>query len=84
MPLYEYKCLACGDQFELLILRASQSVACPKCQSESIERLISSFAVSSQASHESSVAAARRHNARLNSKLDPDKPRVQIDHPHLH
>jgi putative FmdB family regulatory protein len=84
MPLYEYKCLLCGDQFELLILRASQQAACPACQSPSVERLISSFAVSSQASHETSVAAARRYNAKLNARQEPDKPRVQIDHPHLH
>src|SRR5262249_37099327 len=84
MPLYEYRCLGCGHQFELLLLRSSQAAACPACQSESVERLVSSFAVSSQASHDASVAAARRHNAKLNAKQDPDKPRVQIDHPHLH
>jgi putative FmdB family regulatory protein len=84
MPLYEYKCLACGHQFELLILRAAQPIACTACSSESVERLLSLFAVSSDASRQSSVASARNTNARLNSKQDPDKARIQIDHKHQH
>jgi putative FmdB family regulatory protein len=84
MPLYEYKCLACGHQFELLILRQSQQPVCPTCSAESVEQLISSFAVKSDAGRESSTAKARKHNAKLNSKQDPDKPRIQIDHRHQH
>src|SRR5437870_9349458 len=84
MPLYEYKCLACGHQFELLILRASQPVACPACATESVEKQISLFAVNSESSHQASEASARKYNAGLNAKQDPDKPRVQIDHPHQH
>jgi putative FmdB family regulatory protein len=84
MPLYEYKCLACERQFELLILRAGQPIACPACSSDSVERLLSLFAVSSDASRQSSEASARKRNAELNKKQDPDKPRVQIDHSHQH
>ena len=84
MPLYEYKCLACERQFELLILRASQTVACPACSSESVERLLSLFSVSSDASRQSSVASARKRNAELNSTQNPDKARIQIDHSHQH
>jgi putative FmdB family regulatory protein len=84
MPLYEYKCVGCGHQFELLILRQSQRPACPACSSESVEQLVSSFAVNSDAKRETSTASARKYNERLNSKQDPDKPRVQIDHPHQH
>ena len=46
MPLYEYRCAACGKTFE--ILRRFQDtdlgLKCPKCLSEEIERIISSFA----------------------------------------
>lgn len=84
MPLYEYKCLACGHQFELLILRQSQTFACPACASASLERLLSMFAVSSDSSRQTSEASARRRNLELNTRQDPDKPRVQIDHTHQH
>ena len=84
MPLFEYKCQACGRQFEVLMLRPSQAVECPACSSTSVERLMSMFAVNSEARRESSVASARKHNEKLNKKQDPDKPRVQIDHPHQH
>ena len=35
MPLYEYNCLDCDSQFELLI-RASETPACPHCEGEQL------------------------------------------------
>lgn len=84
MPLYEYRCLVCGHVFELLILRQSPQPVCPACAAESVEQLISSFAVNSEAKRDASTASARKFNEKLNSKQDSDKPRVQIDHRHQH
>ena len=84
MPLYEYKCLGCGNQFELLILKSEQKAACPTCQSELVERVLSMFAVSSDASRQASTAKAYAHNNRLNAKQEPDKQRIQIEHKHQH
>lgn len=84
MPLYEYKCTGCGNQFELLILKASQPVACPSCGGDSVERLLSMFAVSSESSRQASTAAAYKYNNKLNAKQEPDKQRVQIEHKHQH
>ena len=84
MPLYEYKCTGCGHQFELLILKASQPVACPECAGKSVERLLSMFAVSSDASRQASTASAYKHNNELNARQEPDKPRIQIEHKHQH
>ena len=84
MPLYEYRCSGCGHQFELLILKASQPIACPSCASESVERLLSMFAVSSEASRQASTASAYKHNNKLNAKQEPDKQRIQIEHKHQH
>ena len=47
MPLFEYRCLACDSQFELLV-RGSDVPACPSCASTSLERMLSLFAVSSE------------------------------------
>lgn len=46
MPLYEYRCEACGHRFEVLqkMGAGSQGIACPKCGSEQVKRLLSTFA----------------------------------------
>jgi putative FmdB family regulatory protein len=59
MPLYEYQCRACGHGFEALV-RNSQQPACPACHSVDIERLLSSFGVSSEARSHSTLQSARR------------------------
>jgi putative FmdB family regulatory protein len=85
MPLYEYRCAGCGHQFELLVMKASPpAIACPSCASDSVERLLSTFAASSDASRQASTASAYRYNNKLNAKQEPDKPRVQIEHKHQH
>jgi putative FmdB family regulatory protein len=84
MPLYEYKCSGCGHQFELLILKAAQPAACPACNSEAVERLLSTFGVSSAASRQTNTASAYKYNNALNAKQEPDKQRIQIEHKHQH
>jgi putative FmdB family regulatory protein len=46
MPLYEYRCRTCGQPFEMLrkMQDADRGLICPECQSEEVERLLSSFA----------------------------------------
>lgn len=40
MPLYEYECQKCEHTFEKLVSN-SDTVACPKCQSDRLLRLLS-------------------------------------------
>lgn len=49
MPLYEYKCGSCEQPFELLVASPAlaDSVVCRYCGSDSVRRLISSFAAHS-------------------------------------
>jgi len=84
MPLYEYRCLGCGHQFEVLVMRASDAIACPSCASDTVERMLSMFAVSSEASRQSSRSKAYAHNNKLNARQEPDKQRIQIEHKHQH
>ncbi|MCL4458735.1 MAG: zinc ribbon domain-containing protein [Chloroflexi bacterium] len=44
MPLYEYKCMNCGQRFERVI-RSNEPVKieCPDCGSERVQRLVSVF-----------------------------------------
>lgn len=45
MPLYEYRCQDCGERFELIrrYQDADRDLGCPHCQSERVQRQISSF-----------------------------------------
>ena len=44
MPLFEYKCLKCGNTFEQIVMGEREAVACPKCDG-AVEKLISSFSI---------------------------------------
>jgi len=43
MPIFEYRCSACGDDFELLV-RSDTAVACPECGSRKVDKKLSTFA----------------------------------------
>ncbi len=45
MPIFEYKCNACGEDFEKLVF-GSQTVICPQCDSEDIRKKFSTFGMS--------------------------------------
>ena len=81
MPIYEYRCLACGHQFEALV-RATDTPVCVSCQSTELERLLSMFAVSSESTRQSSLSLARKKNKKvLRDKAIADQE--EIDH-HRH
>jgi len=46
MALYEYKCAACEERFDLMrpMSAADEPAACPECGSEDSRRVISNFA----------------------------------------
>ena len=47
MPIFEYRCSACGDEFEQLVLNSSPVTGCLSCGSEDIEKMMSISSVSS-------------------------------------
>jgi putative FmdB family regulatory protein len=56
MPLFEYRCESCGHRFEQLT-RAGVTPSCPKCQGEQLQKQLSTFAVSVQASGARNIPA---------------------------
>ena len=79
MPLYEYDCLKCRQRFEILV-RGPQTIACPSCGHDGVERVISAFAVSPDGIREANISSARKQNL----ALERDKQRGQTDHLHDH
>ena len=62
MPYYPYRCLDCKKRFEIFLTYDEygvRAVACPHCQSDRIQRLISR------------VRVARSEESRLDSLADP-------------
>lgn len=46
MPIFEYQCSDCDTKFEELVFSSNNSVQCPSCKSEKVDKLISSFSAS--------------------------------------
>ncbi len=59
MPLYDFVCRACSHQFEALV-RPGSVTACPSCQSQDLERQVSSFAVSTADRRQAAAAESRK------------------------
>ncbi|MDO8795040.1 MAG: zinc ribbon domain-containing protein [Vicinamibacterales bacterium] len=57
MPLYEYVCQTCAHRFELLV-RGSDTPACPTCQGQALERQLSVFAAHTAGATPRAAAAA--------------------------
>jgi putative FmdB family regulatory protein len=47
MPVYEYRCDACGEVFDLFVRSSKQQPVpvCPKCESDKVRKNISLFGV---------------------------------------
>lgn len=60
MPIYEYHCAACADDFELLVksVEAGKHVACPACDSAEVSKKFSTFAASTSGSADTSFTPA--------------------------
>ncbi len=45
MPIYEYQCQDCKEDFEVFVISVSKAneVECPKCHSRNVKRKISLF-----------------------------------------
>ena len=63
MPLYEFDCSSCGHRFEALV-RGTAAPSCPACGSQELQRILSSFAVSSADTRRAALKDGRKHQAK--------------------
>ena len=47
MPLYEFKCCDCGEEFEVLVLDSGEIIKCVSCDSKNIGKQFSTFGLGS-------------------------------------
>ncbi len=78
MPIFEYRCRECGEQFECLILRSSGPPRCPVCDSRELEKLISLHVVSSDYTRKRARQSARAHASGIRREKQHE------DHKELH
>jgi putative FmdB family regulatory protein len=61
MPIYEYSCKTCGNEFELLV-RGEMTPECPSCKSQELERAISLPRIKSETTQGLAMRAAKKRD----------------------
>jgi len=79
MPIYEYRCGGCGHEFEQLI-RPGDVAACPSCNGQTLERLLSHCAVSSD--HTRSLNFKKARAAAKVVQRDKDVAQAEYEKKH--
>jgi putative FmdB family regulatory protein len=64
MPLYDFRCRACGHEFEALLRPPENNVSCPACRHADVERMLSAFAVSTDERRSAAAKASREAQIR--------------------
>jgi len=57
MPVYEYHCPRCGDDFEMLVYSTTK-VACPKCKCAKPDKKMSTFGMAGSSEKGGSLASS--------------------------
>ena len=74
MPIYEYRCRACGHAFEALV-RGTDAPVCAACAATDLERLVSLFAVDSDGTRQT----ARDKSLAKSVKRQHDKDVADVE-----
>ena len=80
MPIFEYECRACGHQFEYLVLPTSPAPACPSCEKQDLQKLISLCAVSSEGTREANLKSARKQSSAVQRDKNYEEHKAIHDH----
>ena len=88
MPIYEFRCNACGHEFEKLVLPwlegSSDKPKCASCQCEDVERMLSLFAVDSEGTRKTHLADGRKHATKEHKEKQDAEYKMMIEHAKEH
>jgi putative FmdB family regulatory protein len=80
MPIYEYECRGCGRTFEKLVQRGVEPTACPTCEGEDFERVISLPGIQTETTRGQAMNAAKKRDA--NQAEDRMRERIKYEESH--
>ncbi|MBN2061960.1 MAG: zinc ribbon domain-containing protein [Deltaproteobacteria bacterium] len=77
MPIFEFRCLDCGTLFEKLFMNSDEEIQliCPKCQSKSLERVVS------RTNHAIGLSSASNHPKITSKSCGPSNECMTLDLP---
>jgi putative FmdB family regulatory protein len=66
MPIFDYRCKQCSHEFEAIVLPQNPAPECPECHSADLEKLLSSFALSTDGTRQSNALKSRQQQIAKN------------------
>ena len=84
MPIFEYRCPGCLDEFESLVLNSSPAPGCPSCGSQDLEKLMSMSSVSSEQIRSRATSDIRARNRALRKDHAHEEVKRVEAHAHDH
>ena len=82
MPLFDFRCRGCGEEFEALV-RAPVPPVCPACASADLERLLSGFSFSVRSGGLSGAARRAVQKQQHAQRRDQAAFQEEIEKKHL-
>jgi putative FmdB family regulatory protein len=75
MPIFEYRCGACGNEFEQLVLHSSEPP-----DSAELEKLMSSSMVSSKGTRDRNLEGAKKRVGKIRHEKEYEEHKQHHDH----
>jgi len=80
MPIFEYRCVECENEFELFVRKDATDAACPSCGGQQLQKLFSTSMVSTIGTKLRSYHQNEHRKKRQQAERDHDTH----DHHHDH